>query len=106
MAARVPLPLPDQGRRLQSAQFGHLHVHQHQIERLAFNSRDGFPSVPRDGDAVPLFLQYPHRKSLVHGVVLGQQKAQGSLRPHGGRLRFRPAARSRPGVERCQYRIQ
>ena len=49
-------------RRLEAVHFRHLHVHQHQVERLPFQSGQRLDAVVGHHDRVPLFFQQAHRQ--------------------------------------------
>ena len=63
--------------RLDAVHFRHVDIHQHDVERLPFQQRQGLLSGIGYGDAVPTQLQKTDGDLLVHDSVLRQQDAQG-----------------------------
>jgi len=51
----------------------HLHIHEHDIETVLFESGKCFETIIRDGDTVPASFEQPDRKPLVCEIVLSQQ---------------------------------
>ena len=74
----LPLVRTDDACGLASVHLGHLHVHEHDVERLAGRERDGDPAVVRAGDLVPGALEHDGRELAVHGVVIGHEHAERS----------------------------
>ena len=62
-------------RCFQAVEHRHLHVHQHQVERLGRDPFDGGLAVAHDRDVV-VALQQPEHQFLVHEAVFGQQDPQ------------------------------
>ena len=75
--ARCPgLEIPDGGQRREAIHVGHLEVHQHEIEVLAFERLQRGPPGPGHHDRMSLALHQPDGQPLVHDVVLRQQDAE------------------------------
>jgi hypothetical protein len=62
----------NQGGRLPSVHFRHLHIHQPQIEILFLERGQSLEPVPGYHHTVSTLLQQPHHQPLVHRVVLRQ----------------------------------
>ena len=77
------LALADQRGRLEAAEVGHLHVHQHQVEGLGVVRGQRLQSILGHGHLVPAALEQVDRQRLVDGVVLGQQDAERARRRGG-----------------------
>ena len=61
--------------RLEAVHFGHLHVHKHHVETLAFECLNSLKAVIRNNDLIPLPLQESHGHGLIHRIVLGNQNS-------------------------------
>ncbi len=68
--------LAHDARCLEAVHFGHLHVHEHQVEHIRFERFDGLAAVVGDGHAVASFFEQAGGEPLVHNVVLGDQNVQ------------------------------
>src|SRR5688572_13583927 len=81
---------------VEAIDFGHLDVHEDNVELLRACVVDGFASVVGDGDGVTRAFEHADRKLLVHGIILGEQdtKLAGARvrRCRGGVPRHRPGA--------------
>ena len=67
----------DRGGRLESVHLGHLHVHQHGIERLPDPGRPTrLAAVPDHHNLMAPLLQQADRQPLIDRVVLGQQEPE------------------------------
>ena len=75
-----PLALADGARRLEAAHFGHLHVHQHDVERLRGQRGERFPAVVGNRDPMTAAFEQRRRQPLIDSIVLGQQQPEASLR--------------------------
>lgn len=73
----VVLHRPDRRRGLQSIHYGHWHIHQNHVERLALNPF--YRLVPTVGDDhfVVMTLEHIDDQLLVHGRIFGQPAALG-----------------------------
>ena len=70
------LEIPDGLHRCEAVHVGHLEVHQHEVEALAFEGfQRGLPGLGHH-DGMPLALHQADRQPLVHDVVLRQQDAE------------------------------
>ncbi len=61
---------------LKPIHFGHLYVHQDQVEVLIRERFHRFAPIGRDGDAMSPLLKQPRRQPLVHGIVFRNQHVQ------------------------------
>ena len=81
---RVALARADRGGGLEAVHLGHLHVHQHDVERLALAAAS---SAARPFAAtttrVAGLLEHAHGELLIDHVVLGEQDAQRARRDAG-----------------------
>ena len=86
---------------LESVQFGHLDVEEHQVEGAVVQGFEGLAPIARDDDVVTSAAQEVVDELLVEVIVLGQQDAQ----PGRGCGRFggdRGAAHPRRRAEPCR----
>ena len=73
-ACRVAcLRCADGGGGLEAVHLGHLHVHQHQVERLLLQGGQRLLAVVGHDHRVAVLLQQADGQPLVDGVVLRQQ---------------------------------
>src|SRR5580700_4569589 len=70
------LSYSNRGGGLEAVHFGHLNVHQDDIERLLFECSKCKPAVNGDGYRVATLLKQPDREHLIYGVVLRQKHPQ------------------------------
>ena len=91
------LRLPDLRRHFQSIHFGHLNVHEHQVELLTPDCLQGVPAVAANNHLVPKFFEHPHGDFLIDRVVLGEQDSPAQ----GRRRRLRVGERARLGRGRA-----
>ncbi len=96
--------LANLARRVEAVELRHLDVHEDDVVGLPLERLDRFAPVRCDVGAVTELFQQASRHLLVHGVVLGEQDAQGRPRPlavcHGFDLLFHDARR-----EQTQERV-
>jgi hypothetical protein len=52
--------------------FGHLHVHENEIELLLLQRRRRFGTVARYDRVVPALFEQPYGEALIDGVVFGE----------------------------------
>ena len=72
----------DRLRRLEAAQFGHLHVHEDEVERLPLQRLERLEAVVRDADGVARLFEDAHREPLVDEGVLREEDSQGRQLGH------------------------
>ena len=70
----------DQACRLHAVHLGHLHVHQHGIERALLDEVDRLQPIVGQGHLEPGHAQEGQRHLLIEQVVLGQQHARTAYR--------------------------
>ena len=100
----VLLSLANRSSRLEAAHLGHLHVHQHDVERLFRSTSNGFTTVRRHDDRVPALLEHRHDQLLVGRVVFGNQDTQ-RPRPGGAMTSVAPGGRRMLGSSgRAEHR--
>ena len=78
MAAGPFLLSADQGGGGKSVHGGHLHVHEHNIERLPLESGHRLLAIVGHRDRMSALFEQTHRYLLIHQAILCQQDAQGS----------------------------
>ena len=71
-----PLASTDRQRGLEAVHLGHLHVHQHQIERLPIEGRHRLLAAACNHDRVSVLFESSHYQPLIDGVVLGEKNVQ------------------------------
>src|SRR3989442_12359931 len=76
MPSQIPLPLADKAGGLQSADFGHLDIHQHSIKTLTIERLQRFAAVCPPDDLVAVPFEQPHRQLLIDRVVLREKKLE------------------------------
>ena len=91
MPALAALAGANRGGRFDPAHFGHLNVHQHDVEPLPADRGERLLAVLRDDYVVAPPLEQARREPLVHRVVFGEQHAKPPrrelARQHGARQR-------------------
>jgi len=70
------LLFPNCSRQLESVHFGHLHIHQGQVETLSLENLERLPSVVSNGYNVAFIPQEVLSQALVYYVVLNHQNFQ------------------------------
>jgi hypothetical protein len=76
MASGRFLAIPNGSGGLKAIHVGHLDVHEHEIDLLPLQNRNGLAPIAGHQDRVATLLQHAQGESLVHDVVLGQQDPQ------------------------------
>src|SRR5258708_17240895 len=76
MPSQIPLSLADQAGGLQSADLGHLDIHQYSIKTLTIERLQRFAAVCRHDDLVAVPFEQPHRQLLIDRVVLREEKLE------------------------------
>ena len=72
--------LADRLRGFQAIHLRHLHVHQHQVERLRIDRGNCLPPVAGHAHPMPPFGKHYGGHALVHGAIFGQQNFQRAYR--------------------------
>ena len=76
MSAGGPFLLANSAGGGESIHFGHLDVHENDVEVLQLKGFDGFATVFDTDDRMPALLQNACGDALIHGVVFGQQNLE------------------------------
>ncbi len=74
------LTLADGRRRLETVHVRHLHVHEHQVEGIVLQGRDGLGAVADHHDRMPLTAEQSQGQLLVERIVLRQKDVQDARR--------------------------
>ena len=97
----------DRGGRFVPVHFGHLDVHQDEIEALLRSERYGFTAIWSYHNDVSLPFQDPDRNLLIYRVILGKQDSQSRSRPVRGSESGASYGHTRPSdLGSLEYRLE
>jgi hypothetical protein len=64
------------GSGFEPIHFGHLYVHEDQVEAFLGRQLDRNFAIGRDGDFVSMLFEHAHREHLIDGVIFGQEDSK------------------------------
>ena len=101
------LALPDGGSGVEPAHFGHLHIHQHDVEDVSrSSSASASQPIVGDGDRVTSFRQQSDGDALIDDVVFREQHVAGrATRGGSGTVSRERCRRRRRVIEHAADRV-